>query len=72
MSMRAIDISLSESSWSSTLAKSAERISSGHSIVCMTMTPSRTRSTAIVIRLRIDTVTTAMRPCASSASRSRT
>ncbi len=72
MSMRAIDISRSERSWSSMLAKSAARISSGHSIVCMTMTPSRTRSTAIVMRVRMETVTIAIRPCASRASRSRT
>ena len=57
---------------SSTEAKSAERISSGQSIVCMTMTPSRTRSTAIVIRVRMETVTTAIRFSFSRASRSST
>ena len=56
---------------SSTVAKSAARISSGHSMVCMTMTPSRTRSTAIVIRVRIETVQIAIRFSLTSASRSR-
>ena len=54
-----------------TVAKSAARTSSGQSIVCMTMTPSRTRSTAIVMRVRIETVTIAIRRSVSRASRSR-
>src|SRR6476661_2718872 len=41
---------------SSSVAKSGLRISSGHNIVCMRMTPSCTRSTAMVIRVRIETV----------------
>ena len=56
---------------SSSVAKSGLRISSGHNIVCMRMTPSWTRSTAIVMRVRIETVTTATRFSFSSASRSR-
>ena len=51
-------------------ANSGLRTSSGHSIVCITMTSSRTRSTATVIRVRIETVTTAIRSAALSASRS--
>ena len=66
-------ISCSVARWSSvTVAKSAARTSSGHSIVCMTMTPSRTRSTAIVIRVRMETVQMAIRFSDSRASRSRT
>ena len=49
----------------------AERISSGHIIVCSTMIPSRTRSTAMVIRVRMETVTTAIRSASTSAWRSR-
>jgi hypothetical protein len=73
MSILAMSISCFDAFWSSSrLAKSAARISSGQSIVCMTMTPSRTRSTAIVIRVRIETVTIAIRFSLSRASRSRT
>ena len=50
-------------------AKSAARISSGQSMVCRTMIPSRTRSTAMFIRDRIETVTSAIRSAASRASR---
>ena len=41
--------------------KSGTRISSGHIIVCSTITSSRTRSTAIDVRWRSATVTTAIR-----------
>ena len=51
--------------------KSGVRISSGHIIVCITITSSLTRSTAIVIRWRSATVTTATRSASSSAWRSR-
>ena len=51
--------------------KSAARTSSGHIIVWSTITSSRTRSTAIDVRLRIATVTTAIRSASSSAWRSR-
>ena len=54
----------------STEPKSGFRISSGHIIVCITITSSRTRSTASDIRLRSETVTSAIRSAASRASRS--
>ena len=50
--------------------KSGTRISSGHIIVCSTITSSFTRSTAIVVRWRSATVTTAIRSASSSAWRS--
>ena len=53
MSILAMSISCLVACSSVTVAKSAARISSGHSMVCMTMTPSRTRSTAMVIRVRM-------------------
>ena len=43
------------------IEKSGCRISSGHIIVCSTITSSRTRSTATVVRCRSATVTTAIR-----------
>lgn len=74
MSTRAIAISLSLASRSSPRSpkESTERTSSGQIIVCMTIMPSRTRSVAIVIRVRIETVATATRSSPSRASRSRT
>ena len=53
------------------IEKSGLRISSGHIIVCSTITSSFTRSTAIVVRCRSATVTTAIRSASSSAWRSR-
>ena len=74
MSTCAIDSSFSVACMSSPRSPnwSVERTSSGQSIVCMTIMPSRTRSTAIVIRVRIETVAMATRSSPSSASRSRT
>ena len=71
MSIVAIDSSRSVAlPTSPRLANSADRISSGQSIVWSTMIPSRTRSTAMFLRLRIATVTTAIRSAASRESRS--
>ena len=50
--------------------KSGTRISSGHIIVCSTITSSRTRSTAIDVRWRSATVTTAIRSASTRAWRS--
>ena len=51
--------------------KSGVRISSGHIIVWSTITSSLTRSTAMLVRWRSATVTTAIRSASSSAWRSR-
>ena len=50
--------------------KSGVRTSSGHIIVCSTITSSFTRRTAMLVRLRMATVTTAIRSASSSACRS--
>ena len=49
--------------------KSGLRTSSGHIIVWSTMTSSRTRSTATLVRWRSAIVTTAIRSASSSAWR---
>jgi hypothetical protein len=67
--MCAIFTSASLTSPTSTL-KSGVRTSSGHIMVCSTITSSLTRSTATVVRWRRATVTTAIRSASSSAWRS--
>ena len=69
-SSEAIFFSWSFASSAGSTLKSGSRTSSGHSIVCITITPSRTRSTASVMRCRSDTVTSATRSVSTSASRS--
>ena len=69
-SMLAIFTSAGLTSPVSTL-KSGVRISSGHIIVCSTITSSLTRSTPTEVRCRSATVTTAIRSASSSAWRSR-
>ena len=71
MSIVAIDSSRSVAlPTSPRLAKSAERTSSGQIIVWSTTMLSRTRRTAMFLRLRIATETSAIRSAASNASRS--
>ena len=53
------------------IEKSGFRISSGHIMVWSTITSSRTRSTATVVRCRSATVTTAIRSASWRACRSR-
>ena len=52
------------------MSKSGSRISSGHSIVCSTITLPRTRSTAMLSRCRSANRTTAIRSVCTDASRS--
>ncbi len=67
--MLAIFTSAGFTSPASTL-KSGLRISSGHIIVCITITSSLTRSTPTDVRCRSATVTTAIRSASSRAWRS--